>query len=310
MTASRWLARLLVCACACRADLEAYTGAEPAASRSTTYAVALRQKGAPALAPMVYSSRSPDKDLQNIHAGIFCSLHGGWFCNRTISWVEFGQGPSDETEVTVSLLAPLSIADITTARILPSSYGISPTVSTAGDRVTFRVSGHVKHLSLEWGRRCVDGCFQRPAWLACWIRPNPVSAAEPAAPPQVGAGPSHFLHARPVHFRQHPRPTGPEPTPCQWRGQRDGRCADGRRHPLLCPRGPSHRRPPRNLPAAPERAHSAPRARRLGRGAHQRHRLAWRGRGAAVARPSQRGGARPDERRAVPVQRRAGAAGC
>ena len=87
--------------------LEAYTGAEPVAARSEHFGVRLEQGPASLavlLRPMVYATISPDADLDAIHEPPgFCSLHGRLFCNRSISWVEFGQD-----EVRRRLSAPCS----------------------------------------------------------------------------------------------------------------------------------------------------------------------------------------------------------
>lgn len=49
-------------------------------------------RGATTPMPMqTFISHSPDASLEKIHAGVFCNLHGSWFCNRTVSWAEFGQ---------------------------------------------------------------------------------------------------------------------------------------------------------------------------------------------------------------------------
>ena len=131
-------------------ELEAYIGA--AGPRSPHYSVTLQQDGTVPVSPHVYLSESPDVDLKKIHAGKFCSLHGGWFCNRTVSWVDFGHGESDVTHVAVTLarcaLSPHTV------RILPSRAGIVPQVDQHSGTVRFDVrGGKPQHLALEWGER-------------------------------------------------------------------------------------------------------------------------------------------------------------
>ena len=78
------------------AVVEAYAG--DAGPRSALYEVLISAAGdgAPAIAAHVYETVSPDSDLQRIHSGEFCALHGGHFCNRTVAWADFGAPPGTE----------------------------------------------------------------------------------------------------------------------------------------------------------------------------------------------------------------------
>ena len=114
------------------AALEAYTGREPADARSTRFTVALApapaQHGvprtglpaasaAPPLAPMVYMTASPDEELAKIHKGpdgqgLFCSLHGAQFCNRTLSWVDFSSGTGTGTASSSSAAVSIVVTSL------------------------------------------------------------------------------------------------------------------------------------------------------------------------------------------------------
>lgn len=128
--------------------LEAYTGMEPSYARSMHFHVALRQ-GDKDLQPMVYMTKSPDKTLDAIHKPSFCVLHGGHFCNRTISWVEFGQAADDITTVVITRLDGLAFPLDTHA--LPSSYAMSVSLSDLRDEVTLQVRGQYRHIMLQFG---------------------------------------------------------------------------------------------------------------------------------------------------------------
>ena len=75
MRLARCIGGLLACLAAqtdrvhVAAVLQAYRGSEPADARSTRFAVALQASDGAALHPMVYESRSPNVDLNNIHRG-------------------------------------------------------------------------------------------------------------------------------------------------------------------------------------------------------------------------------------------------
>ena len=121
MRARALLALLLAQPRTASALLDVYSGREPADARSTRFSVALHEPqqdvvgpqrlslhGARPVAavvlPMVYMTSSPDEDLDNIHKGpagngIFCTLHGAQFCNRTVSWVDFGSSSSSAVSV-------------------------------------------------------------------------------------------------------------------------------------------------------------------------------------------------------------------
>ena len=109
----------LLAAASC--TLSAYTGSEPASALSDVYRVTLAQRHQK-LQPTTYISRSPDDSLQQIHGGIFCSLHGRWFCNRTVSWAPYG----DDGEAGV---APVRV----TVRLLrfPAMSFLPPTGAAA-----------------------------------------------------------------------------------------------------------------------------------------------------------------------------------
>ena len=141
------------------ASLEAYTGAEPTDAVSSRFSVLLQESAsAAALRPHVYMSTSPDADLQRIHKdasgrGIFCSLHGAQFCNRTVSWVEFGSSvsPGGSVLATVTSLA----GPVFAARpvfVSPIRYGLGVRVLPGGYGVQLRLkSGSNLRFSLEYG---------------------------------------------------------------------------------------------------------------------------------------------------------------
>ena len=128
--------------------LEAYEGAEPTFASSSRFAVELRQ-GATALHPHVYVTKSPDATLAQIHPPNFCALHGGCFCNRSISWVEFGQGDTDTTHVTVTRLDGERFTADT--RALPLSAGVSLSLSASRQSLSLGIRGSASHLLLQHG---------------------------------------------------------------------------------------------------------------------------------------------------------------
>lgn len=187
------------------ATLHAFTGMEPASALSDVYSVTLSQQQPPqsnssssvvgggggglqVLAPMTYISHSDDAALQQIHAGIFCSLHGRWFCNRTVSWVDFGDdgGCAEGSTAARTTTAPVRVrvrllrfpnmsflppvsgpAELWhLPRVLPSRAGVGVVqVNADGSEATFEIPpstpepaacrGPVlpRQLSLVWGAR-------------------------------------------------------------------------------------------------------------------------------------------------------------
>ena len=127
--------------------LEAYTGAEPTYASSATFEVTIQQLGVPPIRPHVYESRSPDAELARIHPPNFCVLHGGCFCNRTISWVEFGQDDADCTSVTVRRRDGRIFSPAT--RVLPMSYGLTMALSDDHHEATVVVCGRRRHFLLQ-----------------------------------------------------------------------------------------------------------------------------------------------------------------
>ncbi len=159
------------------ASLEAYTGAEPTDAVSSRFSVLLQESAsaaeaaAAALKPHVYMSTSPDADLQNIHKdasgrGIFCSLHGAQFCNRTVSWVEFGSsvspGGSADTGSVLATVTSLA-GPVFAARsvfVSPLRYGLDVRVLPGGHSVQLWLpSGSNLRFSLEYGD-APDGSFR------------------------------------------------------------------------------------------------------------------------------------------------------
>ena len=159
---------LLLGAFATQCNVEGYATEPPhlsaAAPRSTSeyYTVSLStqtKEGRTANSPATtYMTASPNAALNKIHAGVFCSLHGGWFCNRTVSWVDFAQAAGDTTTITVHLLPPLNLSSSMqrTVRVTPTRAGISiASVNAAKGEITFdiRNNGSPQHLQVEWGHR-------------------------------------------------------------------------------------------------------------------------------------------------------------
>lgn len=139
--------------------LEAYTGVEPTDAVSNRFSVLLQDESSTvtAVKPHVYMSASPDAELQKIHKdanghGIFCRLHGAQFCNRTVSWVEFGssaQAGSVLATVT-SLDGPVFAARPVYAS--PLRCGVHVDVMAGGHSVQLRLpSGNNIRFSLEYG---------------------------------------------------------------------------------------------------------------------------------------------------------------
>ena len=126
--------------------LEAYEGS--AGATSSRFSVSLLQ-GSQSRQPHVYSSSSPDAILSRIHPPDFCSLHGGCFCNRSISWVEFGQAENDHTRIRVSRRDGLRFPQRT--RVLPLSLAIRADVSADGSTVTLLARGSRLHMLLQHG---------------------------------------------------------------------------------------------------------------------------------------------------------------
>jgi hypothetical protein len=166
------------------AQLEAYTGHEPADAASDRFRVSLQEvpaaagrwhgtapplvagtplpprlrTAAPAVEPHVYMTSSPDSDLELIHKdgsgrGVFCSLHGAQFCNRTVSWVEFGSAPAAGTEVLVTVTSLAGLV-FTAGQVYasPLSYGLHVDVLPGGAAVQLRIkAGTNARFSIEYG---------------------------------------------------------------------------------------------------------------------------------------------------------------
>jgi hypothetical protein len=136
------------------ARLEAYTGRVPAHAVSNRFDVLLKtptdkSNGSLQVSPMVYQSFSPDDALDKIHPPSFCALHGGHFCNRSMSWVEFGQEANETVTIAIQRLDGLPFPNNT--RVLPMSYNLS--VSVSGSEATITVRGNCKHFILDHGQR-------------------------------------------------------------------------------------------------------------------------------------------------------------
>jgi hypothetical protein len=137
-------------------SLQVYTGTEPADARSLYFAVTLQQPSSQPISPMVYMSASPNEDLDQIHRDgfgrpIFCSLHGSQFCNRSVSWVEFGTSPSEPavTLTVTSLNGPVFGPAVT---VHPLALGLQAVVSNSGHTVRLQLpAGRLLQLTLEFG---------------------------------------------------------------------------------------------------------------------------------------------------------------
>lgn len=149
------------------AHLEAYSGMEPVDAVSSRFSVLLQESSAAtAVKPHVYMTSSPDAELQKIHKdatgrGIFCSLHGAQFCNRTVSWVEFGSNatPGGDILVTVTSLAG-PVFGARSVYTSPLRYNLRPRVLPGGHGVRLRLpTGSNLRFSLEYGD-APDGSFR------------------------------------------------------------------------------------------------------------------------------------------------------
>ena len=143
--------------------LEVYTG--DAGPRSSLYAASL---GGVAATPHVYATQSPDADLEQIHAGIFCTLHGAWFCNRTVSWLDVGADAGAEVRVEIRLLPPLYLTphDAASVRLAPRTTiarNLTVDVARSAIRFTLTATSRAQHVALSWGARRAAEAGRRAA---------------------------------------------------------------------------------------------------------------------------------------------------
>lgn len=132
--------------------LEVHEEAEPLTltAASTRFSVRLRQETGRVRFPHVYEIKSPDEELTKIHPPNFCLLHGGGFCNRTMSWVEFGQGAGDIIFIKVTRHDGVPFPR--TTRILPYSASVRvDSFADGGRTIFFAVRGAHRHLLLHHG---------------------------------------------------------------------------------------------------------------------------------------------------------------
>ena len=172
--------------------LEAYTGAEPTYATSPRFAVELRQ-GSTLLRPHVYVTRSPDELLARIHPPNFCVLHGGCFCNRSMSWVEFGQDDDDTTSLTIHRLDGERFAADT--RALPLSAGVPVALSASRQSAALSIRGSAAHLVLQHGDApSCDAASSFAHMLLLFVSgrdPDPASL-DPARTLEFGPGVHHL----------------------------------------------------------------------------------------------------------------------
>ena len=172
------------------AHLEAYCGAEPTDAVSNFFSVTLRD-GPALMTPHVYMSSSPDVQLNDIHKdaagrGIFCSLHGAQFCNRTASWVSFSRGLNGGAVILTvkSLMGP--VFGNTSGPVFTSpSQGFYLNVQDEGHTVQMYIPGATvipaQHFSLEYGT-APEGSFKHSMLIFAGLE-DPYYGSPP--PPNV-----------------------------------------------------------------------------------------------------------------------------
>ena len=132
--------------------LETYQGKDPIEFTSPIFSIKLIQNDV-SFYPHVYYDKV-NNTRYNCTQNQHFFPNGYNYYNRTISWIEFGQGINDTTLIEINCINNKSLFNDTIfpVNIFPLSYNINPIVNkNTFKSLSFNVTGNYKTLSVEFG---------------------------------------------------------------------------------------------------------------------------------------------------------------